>query len=200
MQDFERIHQDFRPVVLRYLQRLSRELPAEDLTQEVFLKISRGLKGFRGESPLSTWIYRIATTTALDWLRSRNIREEAGTDRLLGEQGPEVEDRNIWTGHKALPPDQKLIRKEMNDCIRELIEKLPADYRTVIILSELEELKNRDIANILGISLEAAKIRLHRARAQLKKELEKHCSFYRDERNELACDRKPTPLSFRSSQ
>jgi RNA polymerase sigma-70 factor (ECF subfamily) len=78
----------------------------------------------------------------------------------------------------------------MNDCIRNFIEQLPADYRTVLVLSELEELKNIQIADILGISLETVKIRLHRARIKLRKELETHCSFYRDERNDLACDLK----------
>ena len=169
------------------------ELDAQDLGQEVFVKVSRSLKEFRGESLLSTWIYRIATNTALDWLRSR---DKAGTGTLLEENEPEIEDKNIWTGSRALPPDQKLIREEMNECIREIIAKLPENYRAVIILSELEELRNQEIADILGTSLEAAKIRLHRARTFLKRELEKHCTFYRDERNEFACDRKPGIISF----
>ncbi|MGE5812835.1 MAG: RNA polymerase sigma factor, partial [Ignavibacteria bacterium] len=87
-------------------------------------------------------------------------------------------------------PDDELIRREMNDCIRNFIEQLPTDYRTVLVLSELEGLKNIQIADILGTTLSIVKIRLHRARTKLKKELESHCSFYRDERNELACDLK----------
>ena len=93
-------------------------------------------------------------------------------------------------------PDRQLIRKEMSDCIREIVESLPENYRTVLILSEFEELADCQIAEVLDISLETVKIRLHRARAKLRKELERHCSFYRDERNELACDRKPLSLQF----
>lgn len=65
-----------------------------------------------------------------------------------------------------------------------------SDRKTVLVLSELEGLKNSDIAEILGISLHTVKIRLHRARDRLRKDLGSGCNFYRDERNEFACDRK----------
>jgi RNA polymerase sigma-70 factor (ECF subfamily) len=78
----------------------------------------------------------------------------------------------------------------MNECIREFVDKLDENYRTVIILSELKELKNQDIADILGVSLDTVKIRLHRARVKLKKVFEAGCEFYRNKDNELACDRK----------
>ena len=64
--DFGKIYEDFRPRILRYLTRLVGEGEAEDLAQEVFVKIDRGLKTFRGESRISTWIYRIATHAAIE--------------------------------------------------------------------------------------------------------------------------------------
>ena len=87
----------------------------------------------------------------------------------------------------------------MNKCIRDFIEELPENYRTVVVLSELEGLKNTEIAEILGVSLDTIKIRLHRARAKLKKELETHCDFYRDEGNEFACDVKSAFKEFRKA-
>ena len=78
----------------------------------------------------------------------------------------------------------------MSDCIREFVNRLPPDYRTIIILNELKGFTNQEIADILQISLDSAKIRLHRARAKLKKELEDGCDFYLDNDSELACDRK----------
>ena len=78
----------------------------------------------------------------------------------------------------------------MSDCVREFVDRLPPDYRTIIVLNELEGFTNREIAEILQISLDTAKIRLHRARAQLKKSLESGCDFYLNEGSELACDRK----------
>jgi RNA polymerase sigma-70 factor (ECF subfamily) len=87
----------------------------------------------------------------------------------------------------------------MNDCIRNFVEKLPENYKTVLVLSELEGLQNQEIAEILGLTLDTVKIRLHRARGKLKKELETHCNFYRDERNELACDLKSAFEQFRKT-
>ncbi|HVI70111.1 MAG TPA: sigma factor-like helix-turn-helix DNA-binding protein, partial [Pyrinomonadaceae bacterium] len=72
------------------------------------------------------------------------------------------------------------------------IERLPENYKTVMVLSELEGFRNDEIADILGLSLDTVKIRLHRAREKLRKDLQVGCSFHRDEDGELGCDRKPT--------
>jgi len=90
---------------------------------------------------------------------------------------------------------RELERKEMNACVRLYLDRLPASYRSVILLSEDEGLTNQQIAEALGISLEAAKIRLHRARSRLKRELGGGCDVYRDDRNELACEPKMTGVS-----
>jgi RNA polymerase sigma-70 factor (ECF subfamily) len=92
--------------------------------------------------------------------------------------------------NKPTSPDQKIIRDEMSECVREFVDRLPTDQRTVLILNELEGFTNKEIADILQISLDAAKIRLHRARTKLKKALADGCDFYHDDRSELACDRK----------
>ena len=101
-----------------------------------------------------------------------------------------VTDKDAWTGEKIPSIETFVIRKEMNECIRGVVEKLPENYRTVVALSELEGFGDDEIAGILRVSIHTAKIRLHWARARLKKELEAHCNFYRDERNEFACDQK----------
>ncbi len=99
-------------------------------------------------------------------------------------------DKNAWTGEDTPSVETSVIRDEMKECIRGIVEKLPENYRTVLILGDFEALRNDEIGEILGISIETVKIRLHRARSRLKEELEKNCQFYRDERNEFACDRK----------
>ena len=71
---------------------------------------------------------------------------------------------------------------------------LPENYRNVLLLSDFEEFSNAEIAEILGLSIDTVKIRLHRARAYLKKELMCHCDLYHDENNELACNRKAGQL------
>ena len=188
---FQKIYEDFRPKIIRYLTRMVGDSEAEDLTQEVFTKIGQALKTFRGESQLSTWVYQIATHVALDRIRQRSSARHGEKKNLPVEAiGESEKDIDIWTGEQTASTEQQVIRKEMNGCILEMIESLPENYRAVLVPSELEELKDSEIADILGLSLHAVKIRLHRARAKLKKELTTACLFYRDERNEFACDRK----------
>ncbi len=185
--DFRKIHDQFRPRILRYLTRLVGEAEAEDLAQEVFVKIDRGLKSFRGESQVSTWVYRIATHAALDRLRGpQALRRQEKRHPASVEEA----DREGCMIEEKAPAEQKIIREEMNGCIREIVDMLPAAYRSVVVLSEMEGLKDAEIADVLEIKLQTAKMRLHRGRAMLRKELSTACIFYRDERNELACDRK----------
>jgi RNA polymerase sigma-70 factor (ECF subfamily) len=195
--DFDTIFKEFHPKILHYVSRLAGSLDAEDITQEVFEKVSRGLEDFKGESQLSTWLYRIATNTALDRIKSRQFSRQDKEAALEGRS--DVEDKDLWTGQKKRPIDHELIRKEMSECVKEFVHMLPADYQSVILLSELEGFKNREIADILHISLEAVKIRLHRARARLKELLDQGCDFYHDEQSILACDRKPPLIQIKKS-
>ena len=192
--DFDALYVRYRPAIVRYLSRIVGRNEAEDLAQEVFIKVGRGLPGFRGESRVSTWIYRIATNAALDRLRTPAFRQEAaegmpdGTSAEPGEHFGHGE--RSGCGESPYPVERQVIRKEMNACIRSRIEVLPEPYRSALVMSDLAGFSNPEIARMQGVSLETAKIRLHRARARLKGDLESHCTLYHDDRNELACDRK----------
>ncbi len=191
-QTFNEIFDEYHPRILRYLKRIVGPEDAEDLSQEVFDKINRGLNKFQGRSSLSTWIYRIATNTAIDTSRSAAYKYEMGHHSFEDETSHESSGA---TAVKASPvTDQLVIRKEMSDCVNEFIDNLPPDYKTVIVLSDLEGFANKEIAEILGISLDNVKIRLHRARARLKKALQDGCDFYYTEGNTLACDRKQVQI------
>ena len=187
-QTFNEIFDEYHPRILRYLTRIVGPDDAEDLSQEVFDKISRGLSSFQGRSSLSTWIYRIATNTAIDKSRSTAYKYERGHDSFEDEKSHESS--GVTVAHAAPVTDQLVIRKEMSDCVNEFIDNLPPDYRTVLVLSEMEGLANNEVAEILGISLDNVKIRLHRARARLKETLQDGCVFYYNEENALACDRR----------
>jgi RNA polymerase sigma-70 factor (ECF subfamily) len=187
--NFREVYKEFQPKILHYLSRLMSPEEAEDVAQEVFEKVNRSLDGFKGKSKLSTWIYRIATNTALDKLRSSSFKHSSRQASL--EETAGTKDKNAWTGQTETSSDQKVIRKEMSECVREYIDRLLPDYQTVLLLSELEGFKNKEIAEILQISLENVKVRLHRARAALKNELDNGCDFYHNEEGTLACDRKP---------
>jgi RNA polymerase sigma-70 factor (ECF subfamily) len=154
--DFEEIHKTYEPKIHAYLVRLVGEDQADDLTQEVFMRISRALADFRGESSLSTWIYKIATNAALDLMRRQAFKPGEPLsleDDLEAETGANLEDRNPWTGEKPLLPEKQVIR-------------------------EYERLSNKEIAAVLDLSVDTVKIRLHRARAKLKEYLLDNCEYY----------------------
>jgi RNA polymerase sigma-70 factor, ECF subfamily len=186
---FDEICASFHAKIVRYLTRLVGEAEAEDLAQETFVKVGHALEGFRGKAQLHTWVYKIATNTALDRLRSPSSRETSHDPACI-ESIVSIEDVDVLTGRKRLSVEQQAIQEEMSSCVRGVVDRLPDNYRTAIVLGDLEGFKDSEIAEILGLTLSATKIRLHRARARLKDELSKCCVFYRNEDNELACDRK----------
>lgn len=172
---FEKIHDEFRSKIQRYLTRIVGEFEAEDLTQEVFVKVNRALVAFKGESRISTWIYRIATNAALDKLRSPAFKR-SGQKELPAETGETEIDEAETRGQDETPsPEERLFLRERYDCYCNFIEALPINYRAVVVLSELENLAVGEIADILGLSVEVVKIRLHRGRAKLLQELKAHC-------------------------
>jgi RNA polymerase sigma-70 factor (ECF subfamily) len=179
--DLQKMYEVFQPKMLRYVRRLVGEDEAEDVTQEVFIKAGMALPNFRGEASLSTWLYRIATNCANDLLRSPSYRRMAAQDLgdvTSSEDTEEAHIRGRCTGERAPEVEQQVVQEEMSECIRSYMSRLPENYRTVLVLSDMEELSNKEIAEILGVSLETVKIRLHRARARLREEFMTHCEYY----------------------
>ena len=179
--EFDRIYAEHHARILRYLTRMVGAQDAEDLAQEVFIRAAKAYDGFRHEAKIETWLYRIATHVAVDRLRGTASRRET----MLGEELGEVAEDGREAGSTL---EEKTLRRAANECIRNVIYGLPENYRTPLILSELEGFTNREIAEILEVSLDTVKIRLHRAKDKLKKALLDACQFSRDERNELTCD------------
>jgi RNA polymerase sigma-70 factor, ECF subfamily len=175
--------------IRRMLVRIVGPQDAEDLTQTVFAKTARALPAFRGDADTSTWLHRIAANVASDWLHSRSTQEAKRTIPLAStaddEAGATAIDLASVDGEPS--PEQLLANKEMRDCIRREIGRLPDTLRTAFMLNALGGLADDEIARILGISHNNAKVRLHRARQEFRKIIEARCDFYR---NELSC--KPT--------
>lgn len=199
---FRVLYVENRERVRRLLERIVGPQEAEDLTQTVFAKAASALPGFRGEAQPSTWLYRIAANVASDWLRSRSAREAKVTVGLPAARDDDVGEANVDTtrSRKARSPEQALIRNEMNDCIRQVIAALPDNHRAVLVLGALGGFSDDDIARTLQISRSNAKVRLHRARAELKQALDRRCDFYHNEDNELACEPKPGACGASSTQ
>lgn len=189
--DFDTVYRSFYPRILRYLARMVGPDEAEDVSQDVFSKISRSLDEFRGEASLGSWIYRIATNAALDRIRNAEYRSAARSvpiDDLCRAGEDSAPDAGVSVERQA-------IRDEMSGCVQGLVNELPESYRAVLVLSEMEGLKNAEIADVLGVSLDTVKIRLHRARARLKKSMESRCNLYLDRDSVLLCDLKAHPNS-----
>lgn len=174
--DFDSVYTTFYPRILRYLARLVGPEEAEDVSQEVFIKISRALGDYRGEG-ISSWVYRIATNAAMDRRRRSGVIAIPAEEELMAPDSTET-------------AEQGLIRGEMSVCVRGLIEELPDTYRAVLILSEMEGLADAEIAHVVGATLETVKTRLHRARRRLRQALLDHCQLYHDGEDRLRCDRK----------
>ena len=180
--DFDAIYREYFPRIQRYLTRVVGNREADDVAQEVFVKISRGLKNQNDKGRISSWIYKVATNTAIDRLRQATFDR----DRM----NATFDDSVMQMQASGLSTDAQAASEAASACIRRVIEELPENYRLPMILSELEGLTNQEIAGVLELRLEVVKIRLHRGKARLKKELIEQCEFSRDERNELTCDPK----------
>jgi len=143
------------------------EEDARDAVQEAFLAAFKSIRSFAGAARLSTWLHRIVVNAALMKLRSRRRRREDSIEELL----PRFRDDGCWSESPAawdIPSDGVLERREARAVVRRAIECLPASYRTVLMLRDIEELDTDETATALGTTRNAVKIRLHRARQALK--------------------------------
>jgi RNA polymerase sigma-70 factor (ECF subfamily) len=166
---------------------------ADDLTQETFLRVIRKLDTLKDETKLSSWLYRIATNICHDRYRQISRRQDSVSLDAPVEDTSGSFDREVADA-EAPSLQQLLEQSEMSACVQRYIEELPDPYRAAILLHDLEGMASGEIAEMLGCSIGAVKIRLHRARTRLKSALEDACSFSTDERGVYVCDPKPPAL------
>jgi RNA polymerase sigma-70 factor, ECF subfamily len=169
---FEEILRRYESKVYGLVRSLTRDDgDAQDALQETFLSIYRNIGGFREQSTLSTWIYRIATNAALMRLRRRRKDERTVP---IEDYLPKFEETGRLSAETAAwPPggDELLLRKEIAAQLREAIAALTPAYRSVFVLREQEGLSTDEVAAILGVSVPTVKARLHRARLFLRERL-----------------------------
>lgn len=174
-----------RDAIHRYLLSLVREdAEAEDLTQETFLRAHQKLSTLVDDSRLVPWLYKIATNVARDRFRQASFRHRP---QPLGDHGEDDTGTSVALDDGPRL-DKVLEQREMGDCVRGFLERLPEPHRAAILLHDVEGLTNPEIAEMLGVSLSTVKIRVHRARKELRAALDRGCSFTLDERGVRICE------------
>ena len=171
----ERLVERFGDRVYRLTMRItgSKE-DAEEAAQDALWTAARRIDSFKGESAFGSWLYRIAANSAYQKLRTRKQRSrEIAMDEVLPSldgDGRHFEPMDDWTNRV----DERALQGELRHVLEEAIDALPADYRTALVLHDVEGLSNPDIAESLGISLPAVKSRVHRSRLFVRKRLSEY--------------------------
>ncbi len=158
-----------RPIYFLLLSMLRNEADAEDAAQDAVLKVYRNLHMFRGESQFRTWVLSIARNEGLGRLRKNESRREDSLDALTDDQAGDFTPAILTSWREV--PSEALERNELGVLLRTAVEGLPAIYRNVVLLRDIEEMDARETAAALGITEGAVKVRLHRARAMLQRGL-----------------------------
>ena len=175
--DFLEIHDQFYVRIKKFILASVRdESVADDLVQDTFIRIQENLDSVRDPSKVSSWIFRIAYNLCQDHFRTRkkSSSHEEIHDGLVNLQ--------------ETPLHKKVEQGEMSQCVQDKLNLLPEPLRSVLIFADVMEFSHQEIANILGLSVENVKVRVHRARKKFKKILEEKCTFEVDERNVLVCE------------
>lgn len=173
--DFLRVYDTHYQQVRKFILTITKDdWAADDLIQETFIRVGKKIKSVRKTDKISSWIFKIAYHLCMDHLKHRN-------NETLHLDENEICDFNIL-------PLKKIEQQQMNDCIREKMERLSEPMRIIIDLYDIMEFTHKEIAGILSITEENSKVKLHRARKELKSILSQECSLKYDGRNVFICE------------
>lgn len=171
---WEHIHAGLRAFIAK---RVANEAEADDIVQDVWLKMQQGLDGLKDQSRLISWIYRIARHAIIDHYRAPGRRRE-----MPAGLAADLETHQSLSSRAAASDDSGQLRTELAGCLRPMIEQLSEDYRQAVTMVDLEGLTQRAAAAQLGLSLSGMKSRMQRGRRQLKRMLEACCTIELDRR------------------
>ncbi len=169
--EFNRLYRDHADRIYRFAQRLCGQVDdAKDLVQDTFLNAYRGLQQFRGEAQLSTWLYTIAARACMRMRRKRKgepQRELSLEDFIPTSEG----EFRLQIPTDGLTPEEALENKQLRRTLNQAIQKLPKNYRLVLVLRDMEGLTAKEVGAVMGLNERAVKSRLHRARLFVRREL-----------------------------
>jgi len=143
---------------------------ASEVLQDTFLRAYRFIGKFQFKSSFFTWLYRIATNTSLTRMRKRRSPVVMSLDEPVGEDG----DLAIEIPDHKYNPETMMRQRELRELVQKAVDGLPEDYRSVVVLRDLEGLSNEEVSKIMKLSVPAVKSRLHRGRLALRETLREH--------------------------
>jgi RNA polymerase sigma-70 factor (ECF subfamily) len=165
----EQVWQEYHPRLRAFIRRrVADEAAADDILQDVFLKMHSGLPSLKEAARLQSWLYQITRNALIDVYRRQQPTVAV----------PE------WLAQAEADPDDQ-VRQDLADCLLPMIEQLPPIYREAIVLSELNGMKQQEVAALQKTSLSGAKSRVQRGRALLKTKLEDCCRLEFDHKGRI---------------
>ena len=171
---FEELIRRYTPKVYNLAKRMTKNAEdAQEICQDVLLSVYRHIQDFKGDSSLATWIYSIAANACKMKLRQRNPEEVLTLEGDLPALSEEYYEMAIFNP-RARNPDQMLLDQEVRAQLEKAISELPPDHRQVLILRDIEGLSTEEVSQALNLSVPNVKVRLHRSRLLLRKQLEKY--------------------------
>jgi RNA polymerase sigma-70 factor (ECF subfamily) len=169
---YERLVRENAPRVLGVARRLLRsDEDARDVVQDTFLSAFRHIGDFDGNARLASWLHKIAVNAALMKMRAKRRRPEESIEELLPKflaDGNHEREPSPW----ALGGEAAIASAEVRKAVRRAIDELPDLYRDIVLLRDIEDFSTEEAAHALGITIPAAKTRLHRARLALRERLD----------------------------
>ncbi len=169
-------HEAFTKLVRRFegkvyqlaLRLTGNKMDAMDVIQDVFLSVYQKIHTFRGDAAFGSWLYRITANASFAKLNKRKRAPSVSLDDVM----PVIESSSAGSHSEwSIKPDAALFNKEAREALDRAINALPDDFRTVVVLRDVENQSSQEVADLLQLSVPAVKSRLHRARLLLRKEL-----------------------------
>jgi len=168
MKTSEEIWYEYHMKLVAFIRSKVAEDSVDDLLQDVFMKIHARIDSLKEDTKLESWLYQITRNTIIDYYRSKRTTEELA----------------VWI-EQIQAEEEKSIRKELSVCLEPMINELPDKYRHAILLSEMENITQKEVAEQEGISLSGAKSRVQRGRALLKAMLNDCCQIEINKANQV---------------
>ncbi len=155
---FEQLVNEYKGLVFSLvLQMVKERQAAEEVAQDVFIKVFKSIQGFKGDSKFSTWLYRVTRNCCLDHLRAKKIKYKE----------VEIEEVSMTRLDSATNALEMMINEERNERLRRCLSYLSAEDAAILTLFYFEERNLNEVADVLETSINSAKVRLHRARKRL---------------------------------